>query len=123
MFQQSIILYRFGLQFYTNRAVHDPANLRLSIEKTRSENYGIKMIKINVRRKAEYFYLFFFLKIKTKSSQCVGANKNYKPVGTDITLDFCQIAEGAGHPFVKMFLPDIREILGDTLHPCPYSVW
>jgi hypothetical protein len=37
-------------------------------------------------------------------------------------MDFCQISEGAGHPLVKMFLPDIRDSLGDLLHPCPYSV-
>jgi hypothetical protein len=53
----------------------------------------------------------------------LGNNKHvWKSMPPDFTLDFCQIAQGSKHPFIKTFVPGFIERLGPMIHPCPYQV-
>jgi hypothetical protein len=39
----------------------------------------------------------------------------------DFTVDYCDFAKGADNPVVNMFVPGIRQALGDSLRLCPYQ--
>jgi hypothetical protein len=38
----------------------------------------------------------------------------------DITMNYCDFAQGANNPVVNVLVPGLRQVLGDTLRPCPY---
>jgi hypothetical protein len=53
-----------------------------------------------------------------------GAKKAWKPApaSLDLTLDYCQFANGADNPVINMFAPGLRKGVGSALRPCPYEV-
>jgi hypothetical protein len=63
----------------------------------------IKFMKFRIRRRAQ-----------TKS-------KKWGNVELDFTVDYCGFAKGADNPVVNMFVPGVRQVLGDALRPCPYQ--
>jgi hypothetical protein len=52
----------------------------------------------------------------------IGLKDYYIPSKYGMELDFCRLSEGARHPLLKTFLPNLHESMASVLHPCPYSV-
>jgi hypothetical protein len=63
----------------------------------------LKFMKFRIRRRTQ-----------TKTKQ-------WGNVELDFTLDYCDFAKGADNPVVNMFVPGIRQAMGDSLRPCPYQ--
>jgi hypothetical protein len=47
--------------------------------------------------------------------------KQWGNVELDFTLNYCDFAKGTDNPVINVFVPGIRQVLGDALRPCPYQ--
>jgi hypothetical protein len=47
--------------------------------------------------------------------------KQWGRIEVDFTVDYCDFAKGVDNPVINMFVPGLRQALGNSLRPCPYQ--
>jgi hypothetical protein len=62
-----------------------------------------------------------FLQVRIKKYE-FGKKNVWQQVPINVKMDVCQFSELSQHPFVKTFIPGLKESLGSLVHPCPYTV-
>jgi hypothetical protein len=48
--------------------------------------------------------------------------KQWKTIELDITLNYCDFAKGANNPVINVLVPGLRQVMGNSVRPCPYEV-